>query len=135
MATRGQISTIHREAQDYYNCCPRDFLLVIGDHMIPTIYPIGSDCIDMNAFSTIPNLVVVNRNQASLIQLVEKQGLDVILAALQNVGRCVGHPSNRNANDILIRRGAFCMITSEQLSRNLVLELGHLDLRAREDRS
>jgi hypothetical protein len=48
---------------------------------------IGSDCIDMNAFSINPNLVVVDRNQASLTQLLEKQGLDVILAALQNVGR------------------------------------------------
>ena len=48
---------------------------------------IGSDCIDMNAFSMNPNLVAVDRNQASLIQLLEKQGLDVILAALQNVGR------------------------------------------------
>jgi hypothetical protein len=76
----------------------------------------------MNAFSINPNLVVVDRNQASLIQFLEKQGLDVILAALQNVGRlatlhCVGHPPNRNVNDISIRRGAFCMITSEQLSR------------------
>jgi len=41
----------------------------------------------MNAFSINPNPVVVDRNQASLIQLLEKQGLDVILAALQNVGR------------------------------------------------
>jgi hypothetical protein len=48
---------------------------------------IRSDCINMNGFSINPNLVVVDRNQASLIQLLEKQGLDVILAALQNVGR------------------------------------------------
>ena len=36
---------------------------------------IGSDCINMNAFSNNPNLVVVDRNQASLIQFLEKQGL------------------------------------------------------------
>ena len=56
----------------------------------------------MNGFSINPNLVVVDRNQASLIQLLEKQGLDVILAALQNVGRWVPlrylrHPPNWNA--------------------------------------
>jgi hypothetical protein len=48
---------------------------------------IRSDCIDLNGFSINPNLVVVDRNQASLIRLLEKQGLDVILATLQNVGR------------------------------------------------
>jgi hypothetical protein len=37
-------------------------------------------------FSINPNLVVVDRNRASLVQLLEKQGLDVTLAALQNVG-------------------------------------------------
>jgi hypothetical protein len=36
---------------------------------------IGSDCIDMNAFSINPNLVVVDRNQASLIQLLKNRGL------------------------------------------------------------
>ena len=41
----------------------------------------------MNALSNNPNLVVVDGNQASIIQLLEKQGLDVIVAALQNVGR------------------------------------------------
>ena len=62
-----------REAQDYYNYCPRDFL-VIGDHMMPNLSEsIGSDCIDMNAFSINPNLVVVDRNQASLIQLLENR--------------------------------------------------------------
>ena len=57
---------------------------MIADYLSKSI---GSDCIDINAFSINPNPVVVDRNQASLIQLLEKQGLDVILAALQNVGR------------------------------------------------
>ena len=51
---------------------------------------IGSDWIDMNAFSINPNLVVVDRNQTSLIKLLEKHGLDVIplkIAAFQAVGR------------------------------------------------
>jgi hypothetical protein len=92
---------------------------MIADYLSKSI---GSDCIHMNLFSMNPNLVAVDRNQASLIQLLEKQGLDVILAALQNVGRwaplhCVGHRPNRNANDVSIRRGALCMIASEQLSR------------------
>ena len=39
---------------------------------------IGSDWIDMNAFSINPNLVVVDRDQTALIKLLEKQGLDVI---------------------------------------------------------
>jgi N-dimethylarginine dimethylaminohydrolase len=39
---------------------------------------IGSDWIDMNVFSINPNLVVVDRNQPSLIKLLEKHGLDVI---------------------------------------------------------
>jgi N-dimethylarginine dimethylaminohydrolase len=39
---------------------------------------IGSDWIDMNAFSINPNLVVVDRDQTSLIKLLEKEGLDVI---------------------------------------------------------
>jgi hypothetical protein len=47
--------------------------------------PSRSRCIDMNAFSINPDLVVVDRNLASLIQLLEKQGR--ILTALQNVGR------------------------------------------------
>ena len=32
----GKFSTIHWEAQGYYNYCPRDVLLVIGDHIIET---------------------------------------------------------------------------------------------------
>ena len=39
---------------------------------------IGSDWIDMNAFSINPNLVVVDRDQTALIKLLEKHGLDVI---------------------------------------------------------
>jgi hypothetical protein len=31
-----KFSTIHWEAQGYYNYCPRDVLLVIGDHIIET---------------------------------------------------------------------------------------------------
>ena len=31
-----KFSTIHWEAQGYYNYCPRDILLVIGDHIIET---------------------------------------------------------------------------------------------------
>jgi hypothetical protein len=97
-----KFSTIH---WDYYNYCPATFCgdrrSRDADHLSKSI---GSDCIDMNAFSINPNLVEVDRNQARLIQLLEKQGLDTSLAALQNVGRraplhCVGHPPNRNAND------------------------------------
>src|SRR6516164_3607697 len=39
---------------------------------------IGSDWIDMNAFSINTNLVVVDRDQTALIKLLEKEGLDVI---------------------------------------------------------
>jgi hypothetical protein len=69
--------------------CPVLLFAVIGDHMMPTIYPkaLGATAPTQMRFSINPNLVVVDRNQASLIQLLEKQGLDVILAALQNVGR------------------------------------------------
>ena len=81
---------------------------------------IRSDCINRNGFSVNPNLVVVDRNQASLIQLLEKQGLDVILAALQNVGR--GGLASKTLSRFKSRR-------------NRVRELGHLDLRAREDKS
>ena len=70
---------------------------------------IGSDWIDMNAFSISPNLVVVDRDQTALIKLLEKHGLDVIplkIAALQDDGRRAalrhpGHPPGRNAPAIL----------------------------------
>ena len=39
---------------------------------------IGTDWIDMNAFSINTNLVVVDRDQTALIKLLEKEGLDVI---------------------------------------------------------
>jgi N-dimethylarginine dimethylaminohydrolase len=39
---------------------------------------IGSDWIDMNAFSVNPNLVVVDSDQTALMRLLEKEGLDVI---------------------------------------------------------
>lgn len=45
---------------------------------------IGSDWIDMNAFSISPNLVVVDRDQTSLIKLLEKEGLDVIPIKLRH---------------------------------------------------
>ena len=63
----------------------------------------------MNAFSINPNLVVVDRNQASLIQFLEKQGLDVILAALQNVGRlahCIALDIHRTGTPTIFRLGA-----------------------------
>ena len=45
---------------------------------------IGSDWIDMNILNIDPNLVVVDRNQAALIRLLEKQGLDVIPLKLRH---------------------------------------------------
>jgi N-dimethylarginine dimethylaminohydrolase len=45
---------------------------------------IGSDWIDMNAFSINPNLVVVDRDQTALIKLLEQQGLDVIPLKLRH---------------------------------------------------
>ena len=55
---------------------PARLFAIVGDHIIADYLSksIGSDCIDMNAFSINPNLVVVDRNQASLIQLLEKTG-------------------------------------------------------------
>ncbi len=45
---------------------------------------IGSDWIDMNAFSINPNLVVVDSDQKALIKLLEKHGLDVIPIKLRH---------------------------------------------------
>jgi len=45
---------------------------------------IGSDWIDMNAFSINPNLVVVDRDQTALIRLLERNGLDVIPLKLRH---------------------------------------------------
>jgi N-dimethylarginine dimethylaminohydrolase len=53
---------------------------------------IGSDWIDMNAFSINPNLVVVDRNQRSLIKLLEKEGLDVIPLKLRHSKMLGGGP-------------------------------------------
>jgi len=53
---------------------------------------IGSDWIDMNAFSLNPNLVVVDRNQPSLIKLLEKHGLDVIPLKLRHSKLLGGGP-------------------------------------------
>ena len=85
---------------------------------------IGSDWIDMNAFSINPNLVVVDRNQPTLIKLLEKQGLDVIPLRLRHSKMLGGGPhcvtltsaETESSSDISIRRGAFWMITSGQLA-------------------
>jgi N-dimethylarginine dimethylaminohydrolase len=45
---------------------------------------IGSKWIDMNLFSINPNLVVVDKDQAGLIKLLEKHGLDVIPLKLRH---------------------------------------------------
>ncbi len=45
---------------------------------------IGSDWIDMNAFSLSPNVVVVDRDQTALIRLLETRGLDVIPLKLRH---------------------------------------------------
>ncbi len=101
-----KFSTIHWGSEGYYNLCPRDILLVIGDHIIETpnvirsraqetfsyrtmmvdylSKSIGSDWIDMNLFSINPNLVVVDQDQTGLIKLLEKQGLDVIPLKLRH---------------------------------------------------
>ena len=45
---------------------------------------IGSKWIDMNIFSINPELVVVDRDQAALIKLLEKKGIDVIPLKLRH---------------------------------------------------
>ena len=45
---------------------------------------IGSDWIDMNAFSVNPNLLVVDKDQTNLIKLLEKNGVDVIPLKLRH---------------------------------------------------
>lgn len=45
---------------------------------------IGSDWIDMNAFSVSPNIIVVDRDQTALIKLLEKHGMDVIPLKLRH---------------------------------------------------
>ena len=53
---------------------------------------IGSDWIDMNAFSINPNLVVVDHNQKSLIKLLEANGLDVVPLRLRHSKLLGGGP-------------------------------------------
>ena len=53
---------------------------------------IGSDWIDMNAFSVNPNLVVVDQNQPTLIKILEKEGLDVIPLKLRHSRMMGGGP-------------------------------------------
>jgi N-dimethylarginine dimethylaminohydrolase len=53
---------------------------------------IGSDWIDMNAFSINPNLVVVDRNQPTLMKLLEKEGLDVVPLKLRHSKLLGGGP-------------------------------------------
>ena len=53
---------------------------------------IGSDWIDMNCFSIGPNLVVVDRNQPTLIKLLEGEGLDVIPLKLRHSKLLGGGP-------------------------------------------
>ena len=45
---------------------------------------IGSNWIDMNAFSIRPDLVVVDRDQSALIRLIESHGVDVIPLKLRH---------------------------------------------------
>ena len=62
--------------------------------MMPTILSkcIGSDWIDMNAFSINPDLVVVDRNQPVFRKLLEKEGLDVIPLKLRHSKLLGGDP-------------------------------------------
>jgi N-dimethylarginine dimethylaminohydrolase len=53
---------------------------------------IGSDWIDMNCFSINPNLVVVDRNQPTLIKLLEREGLEVIPLKLRHSKLLGGGP-------------------------------------------
>ncbi|HZD30171.1 MAG TPA: inosamine-phosphate amidinotransferase 1, partial [Candidatus Angelobacter sp.] len=53
---------------------------------------IGSDWIDMNAFSINPDLVVVDQDQTALIRLLEKHGLDVVPLKLRHSKMMGGGP-------------------------------------------
>jgi len=53
---------------------------------------IGSDWIDMNAFSISPDVVVVDRNQPTLIKILEKEGLTVIPLKLRHSKLLGGGP-------------------------------------------
>jgi N-dimethylarginine dimethylaminohydrolase len=56
----------------------------VGGHGDDQSALIGSDWIDMNAFSINPNTVVVDRDQRALIGLLEKKGLDVVPLKLRH---------------------------------------------------
>jgi N-dimethylarginine dimethylaminohydrolase len=94
-----RFSTIHWESEGYYNYCPRDIMLVIGDQIIETPNVIRSraqesfsyrammvDYLKSGAkwYSISPNLVVVDQDQKALIKLLEKQGIDVIRLKLRH---------------------------------------------------
>jgi N-dimethylarginine dimethylaminohydrolase len=53
---------------------------------------IGSDWIDMNAFSISPSLVVVDRNQPTLMKVLEQEGMDVIPLTLRHSKLLGGGP-------------------------------------------
>ena len=53
---------------------------------------IGSDWIDMNAFSISPDVVVVDRNQPTLIKMLEKEGLEVVPLKLRHSKMLGGGP-------------------------------------------
>ena len=65
----------------------------------------------MNAFSINPNLVVVDRNQPSLIKLLEKHGLDVIPLKLRH-SKLLGGGPHCVTLDIVV--GARCSDTSTE---------------------
>jgi arginine deiminase len=53
---------------------------------------IGSDWIDMNAFSVSPDVVMVDRDQTALRRLLEREGLDVVPVKLRHAKMLGGGP-------------------------------------------
>jgi N-dimethylarginine dimethylaminohydrolase len=53
---------------------------------------IGSDWIDMNAFSINPGTLIVDHNQKTLIKVLEKRGFDVIPLRLRHAKMMGGGP-------------------------------------------
>ena len=53
---------------------------------------IGSDWIDMNAFSVGPDVVMVDRDQTALRRLLEREGLDVVPVKLRHARMLGGGP-------------------------------------------
>ena len=53
---------------------------------------IGSDWIDMNAFSVSPDVVLVDRDQTALRKLLEREGLDVVPVKLRHAKMLGGGP-------------------------------------------